>query len=118
MIRSALLQMGVLLATVRIDPDKAARLIARHLRDFGLSPHDANALATKIIENLKAAGTSRTKPGLKHWKLIPPSPPELAVSRIMQNKKFQLDQNDIHFIWNLLYQQGIDPPDDIDMTNR
>jgi hypothetical protein len=62
------------MAQIKIDDEKAARLIAHRLREEArLSPADANALAVKIVEALIAAAEP-TKPGLSRPKIIPPEP--------------------------------------------
>jgi hypothetical protein len=102
---------------IRIEEDQATRLIARHLREAKIVSSEANALATKIVEGLRYAETTRKKPGLKDWRMIPRHPSPLIVSKILNNNDFNLDQQRILWLWDLFYEEGSNPPDDIDMTN-
>jgi hypothetical protein len=103
---------------IRVDENNAIRLIARVLRDDGkLSPADANSIASTIMAGLKAAETSKTKPGLAHHRLIPSYPSTATVAKIVRSERFKLAEDDVWWLWKLVYDEGQDPPSDVDMTN-
>lgn len=114
---------------IRIDRDKAIRIIAQMLRDgsLGLSSAAANEQATAITDRLVAAMTTPKKPGLADWRMIPRSPPTTALAAIigrMQERRTQAREHegesliiDADRLWTVVWEHGRNPPKDIDMTD-
>jgi hypothetical protein len=103
------------MADLRIDKDKAERLVALILRDTML-PADANALASNICNRLYAAMELPVKPGLRGYMMIQDSPPynkradfTAEVSRHLANG----DEDTAEAVWKMVYSYGRKVPDDI-----
>ena len=103
---------------IKVDEDKATRLIAQRLRDeANMSSTEANALATKIVAGLAGATPFPTKPLLRNWKMIPFWPTADMLSGMLRAAPFPMDQPTAENLWQLVYKQGRDLPDDVVMTD-
>ena len=57
---------------IRINSSKAERTLALILRDeCKMLPTDANSMAAKLVERLKHARNSASRPGLRDARIIP-----------------------------------------------
>jgi hypothetical protein len=99
---------------IRIDADKAERMIAQILREEkGLLPADANAAAANICRRLTTAMPTPTNPTLVAYRIIPKSPPygsdfNNAVAKILAQAKGDLWNASV--LWTLCYDHGRDLP--------
>ena len=101
------------MADLRIDSDKAERILALILREEGkMLPDRANALAAQMSKRLISAMAMPTKPALNGWRMIPPRHPyksDFEQQVAMKFKRAGLANE----IWELVYACGRDMPDDI-----
>ena len=75
---------------LRIDKDKAERMIALILReDKQMGPSEANELALKIGTRLQAAMALPTKPGLRGYRMIQDSPGWGQTTGLHRRGRFQ-----------------------------
>jgi hypothetical protein len=102
---------------LRIERDRAARIIARHLRTK-LTPAFSNELAETILDNLSAAMRTETKLGLTGAKIISSQPPEQAVADMLKaaRSRYKFDERMAREIWHIVHRYGVDPPEDIIRT--
>jgi hypothetical protein len=121
------------MAILRIERDRATRIVARLLRDDArMQSAQANELADRIVSNLSAAMREETKPLLARSKLIPEHPPAQAVQAIMgiisamrQAREEYADpvlgshrlEHAVNEIWRVVHKHGIEPPEDIVRTD-
>ncbi|HEU0147960.1 MAG TPA: hypothetical protein VFR21_13935 [Bradyrhizobium sp.] len=102
---------------LRIDRDKAQRIIAQVLRDDGnVQPAKANELASQMCGRLRTSMARPSKPGLRGYRIIDYRPPyEQSEAFIADVKKFlaAVDKRTAEKLWELVYNRGRDMPDDI-----
>jgi hypothetical protein len=106
---------------IRIDQDKALRLIAQRLRDGAkMSSADANTLAATIVIALTSSMPLPKKPGLADWRMISPSPPRDALAEIMAAlKKYEIGPEwTAERLWHAVWDHGRKLPDDVVMTDE
>jgi hypothetical protein len=106
---------------IRIDQDKALRLIAQRLRDGAkMSSVDANAMATTIVSALTSSMPLPKKPGLMNWRMIPQLPPRIALAEIAATmKKYDVaPEFDAEHLWHAVWEHGRELPADVVMTDK
>ena len=101
------------MAEIRIDADKAERMIAQIIRDDGgLLPAKANALAATICRRLSLAMPMPTNQPLKSCRIISQFPPqgggELAAA--LKEKIADVNHRVAAELWQLVYDRGRDLP--------
>lgn len=111
---------------IRLSPNQATRLIAQRLRDAGKSPAEANDLAAGITTALIAATPAPKKPGLQSWRMIPPAPTASGLAKLAHLKDHLLHEAEaavfgptetIHRVWQVVYDEGAELPEDVGMTD-
>jgi hypothetical protein len=101
------------MAQIRIDADKAERMIAQILRDEKkLLPAEANALATNICRRLTVAMPTPTNPPLQGYRIIRSSPPDGGDESIvaLATKIADVNYRVAAEFWQLVYDRGRDLP--------
>ena len=103
---------------IKIEKDKAERIIAQVLRDEKkMLPSDANALAATVAKRLQTSMPMPTRPALRGDRMIPMSP---SGSYSQDNeflravrKVVDADAEQARKIWETVYSFGRDLPDDV-----
>src|SRR5258707_5639888 len=100
---------------IRIDKDKAERMIAQMLRDGGkILPADANKLASDICKRLLAAMATPTKPGLSGCRLIEHWPPDAQeFAEEVGSKLADIDERLACILWEMVYDRCRELPGDV-----
>lgn len=103
---------------IKIEKDKAERIIAQVLRDDKkLIPAEANRLASTIATRLQTSMSMPTRPALRGDRMIPKSPPGgyLQDNDFLKavRKVVGVDGDQAQKIWETVYSFGRDLPDDV-----
>jgi hypothetical protein len=103
------------MAVIRIERDKAERMVAQILRDEQkMLPAQANVLAANICKRLQLAMGSPTKPGLSGYRLIHRWPPDdTEFSEEVGSKLADIDERLARVLWEMVYERGTELPDDV-----
>jgi hypothetical protein len=101
---------------IKLNKDKARRLIARMLRDEGkMIPAKANDLATRICDGMISAMEMPVHPGLRNARVIPDHPPYGQASQLADlARSIRPDQSDhatAEAVWDMVYKYGYAVPD-------
>jgi hypothetical protein len=100
------------MATIRIDKDKAQRIIAERLRSGGALPADANETARVLADALLGARETEHRPALKGWRMLAPSPEGETFLRL--TKLFPgWEERRLRSIWSEILDLGAPLPDDL-----
>ena len=98
---------------IRIDADKAERLISQILRtEKGLLPADANALAANICRRLVTVMPTPTNQPLAGYRIFPSYPPDGGGEFIaaLAEKIADVNYGVAAELWQLVYDRGRDLP--------
>ncbi len=102
---------------IKIEKDKAQRIIAQVLRDEKqMISSDANALALVIAARLQASMPMPTRPALRGDRMIARHPPGHFGNEDYLNavrKVVDADEEQARKLWEVVYSFGRDLPDDI-----
>jgi hypothetical protein len=105
------------MADLRIDKDKAQRLVALILREEKkMLSADANALSTLICNRLETAMALPTRPGLRGDRIISrggPSGPLTKFTEQLATVIADADEDMAHEVWDLVYEHARDLPLDV-----
>ena len=104
---------------IRINQDKAHSVIALLLREAKMQSGDANALASRICDRLKANMPTPARTALRNHRLIDEYPSDtqrtqlLAALRTKGVQVASADWSTAQDIWGAVYQLGQPVADDI-----
>jgi hypothetical protein len=100
---------------IRIDGNKAQRLIAQILRDEEkMLPEKANNVASNLCKRLLSAMGTPTKPGLSGYRLIPMFPPDSAeFAEEVGSKLADIDEYLARVLWEMVYERCPELPKDV-----
>jgi hypothetical protein len=105
------------MADLRLDKEKAQKIITQVLRDEGrVLPDKANELGRKASDRLHASMAMPIRPALQGFRMIPSSPSyEQREHFISDVKKYlaDVDERTARKLWEIVYSYGRDLPDDI-----
>lgn len=103
---------------IRINSSKAERTLALILRDeCKMLPADANSMAAKMVDRLKHARNSASRPGLRDARIIPQYATDEIRTRVGVAVR-SLDRTTSDFYlgsraWDVVWQHGVPVPDDV-----
>ena len=105
------------MADIRIERDKAERIIALILREEKkMLSSEANELAGMICSRLQSAMAMPTKPRLRGYKMIQGTPPYDKRTDFTTDVALRLadvDEYTAAALWAMVYKYGRNIPDDI-----
>ena len=101
---------------IRVNVEKAGRIIARSLREAKVLPQEAGRLANEICESLIASAATPGMTGLRNARVIQDYPPHSAFSQLAAAAKRSVGMDEMSAareIWDAVYSCGLPIPDDL-----
>lgn len=103
------------MSTIKLDSEKANRIIAQVLRDDAkMLPEVANSIAGTICRRLITSMPLPTNPGLHAGKIIWRTPPsDSGFTEAISEKIADVDDRVAWALWEMVYARGVDLAPDV-----